>query len=531
MTALLQIAFFASVFFGPATESRETVLVLHDGASLPGEVVSSTADSVSFKCRMGGQETTTTFRAAQLDPHSFYSIRFSAVANDANGLLELAKFAAEHRMFIEATAQYNRAKAVDPKLVESFAKTELPKYWEGLAERLLADAKEAFAAGDFESARSLSQDILTRFTNTKAADGAKVLVREIGEKVAKQAIENKAKSETGKRKCAGDAPCVISFKNGTVVTGQLLESTDDSVTFSFTVDGKEAKTTARARELDPASFYEIRCASLGDNAADHLTLGKFAASQGMYGQARMHYEVAKSLDPTLVAQFDKDELPKVREGIAARLLDEAKKSIDANRLDDANRSLSTILTLLFDTKAATEAKALADSVYREIAQRSVVELTGRIEEQSKEESSKKEAERTKVLGPVLEAREKGRKFNLEGLKDSQSSQSMQTFKQAAAEFGRALSLLENLAKDYAKDPAWTQVIESYRTSITEEQVDAYVNGGSIALTRTSIPEARLFANQAIAANPQSSSAQAFRARVEMGASSGDNKYPQRWRRR
>ncbi len=530
MTTSLPAVLLAVFFFGAAIEAQESVLVLQDGQSLSGVVMGSTADSVTFKYGSGGREMTATFRAANLDPHSFYGIRAASVGADAQQLLELAKFAAEHRMFIEAIAQYTRAKSVDPKLVESFEKTELPGYLDDLAARLLADAKDALAAGDIAGARSLVDDILARLTKTPAAEEAKVLIREIGEKAAKQAIEKQAKSETGKRKCTVDSPCPIALRNGTVVTGRVLESTDDSVTFTFQVDGKDATTTLRARELDPHTFYEIRSASLGDDAASHLALGRFAASQGMYGQARMHYEIAKSLDPTLVAQFDKEELPKIKAGIAARLLAEAKAAQKKDQLADAGRTASTILTLFFDTPAAAEAKTLVDSVYRELARRSLAEMAARAEEQSEEARKKAEAERRLVLGPVLEMQERGQKHNLEGLKESQTSQSLQDFKWAAAEFQQALSLLEPIAAKYAQDREWTRTIESYRSSITDELVNALVNAGSIALTRSSIPEALGFANQALAADSTSSHAQAFRARVESSTSS-DNRWPRRWRRR
>jgi tetratricopeptide (TPR) repeat protein len=524
LTLLLPAIFLG---FAQTKGDREDVLLLRNGQSLVCEIQSSTPETVTIKYGREGQGATATLRAADLDPQSFYSVREGVTDASAKDILALAKFAADNRMFVEATAQYNRAKVMDPELVGAFEKTELPRYLDDLASRLVADARDALSAGDIEAARSLTQDVLTRLSTTKAADDAKKLAKEIGEKSAQKAIET-AKAETGKRACTGDESCLIALKNGKSITGKVVESTDDSVTFTFKSNGTDVTSTLRARELEPSSFYAIRSASLTDSATDHLALAKYIADQGMYAQARMHYEIARSLDPAMIADFDKEELPKIKNGIAARLLASAKRNVERDKLDDAKRDLSTILTLAYETTSAPEAKTLIDNVYRELGRRSLAEASGQREQKDAAATKKFEDDQKQAFGPMLEAQERGRKLNGEGLQNTKSqTEAMQSFKSAAEQFKRGLQRLDTVEKDRGKDPDWAPVIGKYRESLTQELVDALVNAGNVALGRSAIPDAREFADQALAADPQSSYAQSFRASVEAAANSSD-RWPKRW---
>lgn len=170
---------------------------------------------------------------------------------------------------------------------------------------------------------------------------------------------------------AGTSPAqedFIMFKNGTTLKGQVLSTTNDSVEFTYESNGRTKKDKVPARQLTPHSFYNWRNQDVGNDAQANLDLAIFCAHNEMLIQAVKHHNRARDLDSALVEKFDKEELPALRENIASKLLDGARKAVKRNDLAQAENDASLILARFSDTKAGDEARKLIDEVsakYRE----------------------------------------------------------------------------------------------------------------------------------------------------------------------
>jgi hypothetical protein len=502
----------------------QTMLVLRDGTAFQVEVLGATDDSVSARYPSKGQTVNVVFHDAELDPHAFYEIRDRTAGDDAKARLALARFAAGHRMFLEARLQHRRAKQLDAKLIEAFDRDELPALKEELSQRVLADARDAATRKDYKSAKDMIEDLVL-YGNTKAAAEAKALATEIADKAAEEMV---AKG-TRPKKLDSNAVRDVTLKTGKVLRGRVLETTDDGVTLEMTVDGAKATAKITAGQLSPSDFYRLRSESLDDDGAGHLELAKFLAGQKMFGQARLHYAVARSLDPALVAEFEKNELPGLKEGLARRLLGDAQAALKKGKLDEAERDTARILTALSETSAAGEARKMVDQLTAARDQAAEAAAAKRAKERVEGDRAVTEG-REKALAPATEAIGKARKLKADGIKEENRSNSIRTLESAAGEYEKALKDLAPLRKQHAQDASWVAELDACEPHARAELVDTYVTIGSLELDRDSRPNAEKRANQALALDPENPGALALKTRIAVSADDDWGAWPRRWRR-
>jgi tetratricopeptide (TPR) repeat protein len=491
-----------------------------DGTALEGTVVETSKDSVQFRYRSSEGEVVATFDAEDLDPASFYMIRSGQVGDDVRGCLDLAVFALEHDLYPQARFEWERAKRLDPEAAERFRTGEAAPLIQGATQDLLDRGRRHFEEGDWAKAEAETRIILTLFPLSEAAEEAQTLLREIVLAQAREQLAGEGKPEEVHE---------VMLKDGRAAKGTVLSSTEDSVTFQFRYEGSLATTTLKAENLDPRSFYEIRNAAIGDDAKAHIALAKFAAENGMFSRARMHYLIAKDLDPEYVEGLEKEELPAVREGVARKLLGEVEKALDDGRLEDARHRLADLLTIFFDTQSAIDAGPLVDRLVGELidlSNRRLAEARKAAEGASEEEVDRLETAARETLAPITGAVDRARELNVRGLQEKSQSEALKLFNAAISGFDRALRELERMEPKAGDDnPVLVSMISGLRDSIQSELIEAHINMGGVYLARGSHQNALDKAKDALRVDPASSYAMSFQARVESAiATSGYGKW-------
>ena len=167
-----------------ASGKRRYNILLKNGRSFKGYVLSSSASGVNVEIVKGTGRATLEIEADDLDPHSYYEMRLADIGEDIDAHIALGKFALANRMFTRARAQYERVVAIDPDAASKFTETELPALLNGIAYDLLAEARLDYIEGRLVEAQRLAGTILTRFPDTNVADDALGLVQKIGKKLA-----------------------------------------------------------------------------------------------------------------------------------------------------------------------------------------------------------------------------------------------------------------------------------------------------------------------------------------------------------
>jgi len=502
------------VLAAPALAQTEQIRLI-DGSTLEGRVVECTKDSVGFEYTAKEGKVVATFGAHDLDPLCFFEIRSSFVMDDAAGCLDLAVFALDHELYPQARFAYEQAKRLDPVMTEKFMEEKGETLAIEATDKLLARARHAFDAGNLESAEADARILLTIFPLSPAASEAKTLMQAILDKKANAAAAGMAGKEI-------PLPEAVMLRDGRRLEGEILGSTDDSVTLKFNYAGSVATTTLSAANLDPRSFYEIRSATMEDDAKSHVALARFAAENGMYTRASVHFHRAKQLDPTYVEELERTVVPEVREQIAQKMLDDAKKALDKGDLLEARHQLSDLLALLPDSKAAADARTIVD----EIITRAIADVRSKVAQAAKDAaagdaaaSAEAQKEATEIVEPAMKLVERGRQLESRALVESKQSQALDMFDAAISSFERARAEIANLRKANAEKPAVVATIDALDRQLVDEIVEAHVHKGGVYLGRGSHNNALAEARAALTVDPGSSYAMSFRARVEAAAAS------------
>ncbi|MHC4943690.1 MAG: hypothetical protein ACYTG7_11795 [Planctomycetota bacterium] len=492
--------------------AKEESVMLHDGTMLVGQVLSCTEDALELKYRAGDREVVEKFPVEELDPYTYYSNRSRYIEGDAGAHIELAIYCVENRMFARAISLYERAKELDPAFVEKFDEEEKPRLREEYAAKLLANAVRYIEKNQIDKAESEISLILLYWHDTRAANEARRLVLKVGE--AKLAKEAAAREAAQSRAEGQPALTRIIMKDGTSVSGEVVETTEDSVRVMRRKGTAAATSTIRVDRMDPVSYFRVRMQNLGDDAKGYLQLAMFCIDNGMFARAFLCYEHAKSLDPALVEYFDNEVLPDLRENYANQLLEEAQEAIEKGHLENVETDLSLILTRFPDTAKAEEAGKLLDRLAEaQIAEAETRNRTALAE--FKEEEKAAEEQRLKVLKPVEKVMEQARGINYKALKNTREGRAMKEFESAAARFKQAVKQLDSLRKKHSEDTMMTSKIDSLRNEAVSDAVDAYLNAGNICVERSSYEQANKYGKDALKLDPDNSRIHSFMSRVEM----------------
>lgn len=191
LTRFLSIAVLcaaASVAFA------ETELVmLRDGTSGMGEIVSTESDSIKVKFQTeAGAAGEASLRASRLDPHNFYGLRSKHMEKTAENHVRLAIYCVDNGMLNRAKLQMAEARKLDP---EVDTKIDAPEIREKIVEHLVESAKAAYAKGDLKLAYEIAQLVATRFHESPLADKCTEALDQLEAEMAKKDAEQVAARE------------------------------------------------------------------------------------------------------------------------------------------------------------------------------------------------------------------------------------------------------------------------------------------------------------------------------------------------
>jgi len=318
---------------------------------------------------------------------------------------------------------------------------------------------------------------------------------------------------------------LIFSREGDVYHGKVLESTADSITVDVDIDGTRSTHTVAAERFDPHFFYRVRDEALGDDVAGRIVLAKWAVDNGLFARAKAQMDLCRSIDPKAVEEFMKTEFPKIKEGIAASLIEAANKAFRVGSMTNAQKYASAILTKLQGTSQDEAAKAL------------LVKIQAKIDEQEEKEraqirrsdatnatieANKQVALRDATLGPVEREIDGAETANQNGLAGKNLTEQKSGFETAAARYKKAIQLCGDFSKK-TEDADLLKALSSMSATATEGAVQAYLNLANVYSSRGNYVKGTEYCNLALAVDPNNAEAKAARATISTTTSGWDRR--------
>ena len=301
----------------------------------------------------------------------------------------------------------------------------------------------------------------------------------------------------------------ILLNDGAEVDGEI-QSVDEN---GIVVKVGDTELTIEPLRLDPHYYYEQWKKRLPkDDAKAHLRLAVYAFEHGMFNQARSLYRKAERIDKAVVQQFELEVVPQIKEGVAEQLLDLAKKAVDKQDYDQAERIVAKILTQLEDTKAAEEARTLLGSVHLWQLNKDEERLVKRLARhlpREEEERLKAQERITKKIGPIERKIRKARDRVALGLRTKSNNRQKDIFISAARSYESAIKSLNKLEAEAGDDEALKAHIDEVKQVATREAIEAYIHAGNVYLIRRDYQNSIDVANRALALDPNSAHAKRF----------------------
>ena len=289
----------------------------------------------------------------------------------------------------------------------------------------------------------------------------------------------------------------IRLKTGAILVGdvQLSENDDIVVTTRFPEEGR---FTFKRDQLEPRSLYDVldRRTAPGDADA-RLQLGDLAESTGLYGIAVSDYLAVAELKPELRSDLEK-RIERVREAIAAGILQDAKELLDEGNPQSALMYLHTIQERYGTTKAAKEAKKLMGTGHEHAGASADVATKTVSEEKAPKliESVEKDLERGDRAARKL------------GGHEGDSSRDRRTAEKAIRYFESAWEKIKTLPVA-SQDAELQSNIRRLRQSGKARLAKAYLSAGTIHLQAYSLPRAEEYCNKACELQPEDKASHAL----------------------
>lgn len=289
----------------------------------------------------------------------------------------------------------------------------------------------------------------------------------------------------------------IRLKTGAILVGdvQLSENDDIVVTTRFPEEGR---FTFKQDQLEPRSLYDVldRRTAPGDADA-RLQLGELAESTGLYGIAVSDYLAVAELKPELRSDLEK-RIERVREAIAAGILQDAKELLDEGNPQGALMYLHTIQERYGTTKAAKEAKKLMGTGHEHAGASADVATKTVSEEKA-----------PKLIESVEKDLERGdREARKLGGHEGDSSRDRRTAEKAIRYFESAWEKIKTLPVA-SQDAELQSNIRRLRQSGKARLANAYLSAGTIHLQAYSLPRAEEYCNKACELQPEDKASHAL----------------------
>lgn len=283
----------------------------------------------------------------------------------------------------------------------------------------------------------------------------------------------------------------VELRSGGALVGDVRLEGDDVVVDARYPDVKTIKL--KREDVAPESLFRIleRSANPKD-ASERRKLGELAESLGLKAVAVAEYRAAAQIDPGFAKEAEA-RTGRLREEIAADLLEDARQLLEEGRVRAALMYLHTILEVHAGTQAAKDAAALLPKAHEE---------AGKAADIARNTVPEDQAEAT--IAEVESHLSKARRARAEATGHGSSVRDQRALERALVHYEAAWADARRLPAA-ASNEELAKRIEEIRVRTKSYLVEAYLAAGAIQLQRRAIPAAEEYCNKACEIDPERAS--------------------------
>lgn len=296
---------------------------------------------------------------------------------------------------------------------------------------------------------------------------------------------------------------LIHLADGRFYHGTIASSTWESITVKVMHEGKEETHVVPAKMCDPYWYYSVRDKHLGNDAKGRIKLAVMCAEHDMFSRAKAQMDKARATDPKAVEEFMKNEFPKIKEGLADRLLKAGQRSLRRGSTKNALRYASLILTKFEGTKAEAGAEKLHDEAQKMVDEKEAKDRARRRKAAADKEAREAKAIETKrdnILGPIEKLIDQGQEHSQKGLKAKGLNDTKSQLEVAAKRFESAIKRCDDALKGDLNQNG-TKAIQESRAEAVQGAVSAYLSLASTYSSRGNYNKGTQYCNKALAIDP------------------------------
>jgi hypothetical protein len=321
------------------------------------------------------------------------------------------------------------------------------------------------------------------------------------------------------------APCFadgVPLLDGHVLNGQVTKVTADGLTLHVeTGSGGTITMKMSAEHIDPHWWYARRDGALGADVKKRLELSVWAVEHGLFRQGKAQFEKARKLDGKAASEFQDNVVPGLRAGIAADLVQAARRTMDAGKLDVANKMLQAVVTRFGDTHAAGDARHLQATLQHRRAKKLKTNAYWR--KFGDDEKGREQADqRRRVTDPIVALIRQG--HNIMGHMPPMAAQAdaVEHTRQAAVEYKKAIEKVNAALKAHGADKELVARLHELGKQAQAGLVQSHVTAGDVYTETGNYTGALEQANMLEVVDPNGVDAHALRARVNESQSWDDD---------
>ena len=271
----------------------------------------------------------------------------------------------------------------------------------------------------------------------------------------------------------------IPLLDGHSLNGRILDVTATGLKVEGEAPGGGTYTmTVSADHIDPHWWYARRDLALGSDVHERLELAVWAVEHGLFRQAKAQFEKARKLDPAAAKEFRDDVVPGMRQGIAAGLVESARRDMDVGKLDAANQMLHAVLNRFADTHAAGDARTLLATLQHRVDAKLVAAAHWK-EERADEAARAQATERRAVTDPIVALIRQGNNILAHMPPPAAQADAVASTRQAANEFEKAIQRVEMGLKAHASDPQLVARLDELGRQAQAALVQCHVDAGDV----------------------------------------------------
>jgi len=300
---------------------------------------------------------------------------------------------------------------------------------------------------------------------------------------------------------------VLKLKNGTTVDCKVKGYDTATKTLSVTTAaGQDVRYTLD--ELDARSVYLVNASLVPKNdARAQFLVANFARDAGLYAHAMRRYGEAVKLDPAMKPAVE-TEVVKLKRTAAQYCIENARAAAAKNDMAGAEKWLKVLVQKLPDEPEAMQAAQLLDTHYAKVREAKVAAA-----DQKASDALKKDVEQGKKRYSQMVEKTKL------GLQARGGSEAENYYRGAIADGKAVMKEIDDIEKKYS-DPKVKGQAAEYRSVVTEQLVEVYLNIASSLATRSDYQGAQKQVNEALALDPKNEQALSMRSRIEEYSSQG-----------